>query len=206
MLDNILRISGVVVLLAWLPSCTSLFELPGPVPDLYNLTPKSTYPESLPEVDWQLVIEEPIASGGLDSSRIALRPSSTELKYFADSRWTERAPKMVQTLLIESFENTHKIIAVGRQSLGLRSDFNLKIEMREFQAEYFPSNEDAKVRIRINVKIVKQPRREIVASQSFEEIVSFNNDSKMHDIINAFDQATGRVFKHIVMWTLTTAH
>ena len=54
-----------------LSSCGSLLDLPGPVPDLYNLTPKSTYPDSIPRVDWQLVIEEPIAAGGLDSSRIA---------------------------------------------------------------------------------------------------------------------------------------
>ena len=53
---------------------------------------------------------------------------------------------MIQTLLIESFENTGKIIAVGRQSLGLRSDFNLKLEVREFQAEYFPKDAAPRVR------------------------------------------------------------
>ena len=92
--------------------------------------------EDLPHVSWQLVVEEPSAAGGLATQRIALRTNLLELDYFAGSRWTEGAPRLVQTLLVESFENTGRIVAVGRQSIGLRSDFNLKSELREFQAEY----------------------------------------------------------------------
>ena len=91
--------------------------------DLYTLTPKSTFNPDLPVVKWQLVVEEPIASGGLNIARIALRDDPTRLNYFKGVRWTERAPEMVQTLMVESFENTGKIISVGRHALGLRSDF-----------------------------------------------------------------------------------
>ena len=110
----------------------SVVDLPGEPPELYNLTPKTTFSKTLPTVDTQLIIEEPIAAGGLDTNRIALRPHATRLQFLADSRWTERAPKMMQTLLVESFENTGKIVAVGRQSIGLRSDYILKTELREF--------------------------------------------------------------------------
>ena len=59
------------------------------------------------------------------------------------------------TLLVESFENTGKIVAVGRQAIGLRSDFNLKSELREFQAEYFGGAKIPTVRVRINTKLIK---------------------------------------------------
>jgi len=62
-----------------------MLDVVGPPLNLYNLTPKSTFSDDLPEVSWQLVIEEPLAAGGLDSSRIAMRPAPTELKYFADA-------------------------------------------------------------------------------------------------------------------------
>lgn len=188
-----------------LASCGSLLEIPGPAPDLHNLTPKSTYNAALPSVKWQLVIEEPVAAGGLDTSRIAIRPKPTELKYFPNVRWTERAPKMIQTLLIESFENTGKIVAVGRQSIGLRSDYNLKIELREFQAEYYPSSDSPKIRVRINAKIVSQPQRAIIASHTFEQVIQSPDDPSIDDIIATFDLAAGKVFKHMVEWTLTSA-
>lgn len=199
--STILKVLTLLVALGIVSGCSPL-KIPGPTPDLYNLTPKSTFSDKLPEVGKQLTIEEPAASGGLDNNRIALRPHSTRLKFFADARWTERAPKMLQTLLVESFENTGKIIAVGRQSIGLRSDFTLKTELREFQAEHDTEAGIFTVRVRINAKLIKQPRRDIVGSQSFEHTVQIKDDSGMENIVIAFDQATGRVLKKLVEWTL----
>jgi cholesterol transport system auxiliary component len=202
-LTSVLRVllrCGVVATTLWVTGCAGLLPS-GPPPDLYNLTPKSTFPTGLPKVAWQLVIEEPLASGGLDASQIALRPSPIELKYFAGARWTERAPKMVQTLLIESFENTDSIIAVGRQAIGLRSDYNLRTELREFQAEYFSDSNPPSIRVRINAKLITQPRQIILASRSFEFVVDATG-SDLASIIEAFDDALGKVIKGLVEWTL----
>jgi len=193
---------GLALLLA--VACAPLIPQ-GPAADLYNLTPKTTFPEGLPTVDWQLVVEEPVAAGGLDTDRIALRPSATEIKYFAGSRWNERAPRMVQTLLVESFENTGHIVAVGRQVIGLRSDFNLKTELREFQAEYFDGTHlPPTVRVRINAKIVSQPRQEIIASRTFEAVVDTNTNT-VPAVVRGFDDALGRVLKELVSWVLLAA-
>ncbi len=201
------RITSALTLLTLLAALSlaagcNVLTIPGPAPDLYNLTPKSTFSDHLPEIAKQLTIEEPLASKGLDSTRIALHPHSTRLKFFANARWSERAPKMLQTLLIESFENTEKIVAVGRQSIGLRSDYTLKTELREFQVEH---DADAKiyiVRVRINAKLVQQPMRVIVSSHSFEHTVEISDNSSMDEIVIAFDQASGKVLKKLVQWTL----
>jgi cholesterol transport system auxiliary component len=192
----------VVTLGALLAGCVDVIPGTGPAPDLYNLTPKSTYPPNLPRVTKQLVVEEPLAAGGLDSARIALRPSLTELKYFAKARWVERAPKMIQTLLVESYENTGRIVAVGRQAIGLRSDYNLKSELREFQAEYRNGSAEPQIRVRLNVKIVKHPRLAIIASENFERTVQASSDS-MPAIVAAFDVALGKVLRETVEWSLT---
>lgn len=182
----------------------SVLELPGPPPNLYNITPKSTFSSDLPTVNYQLIIEEPIAAGGLDTDRIALRPHSTELQFFADARWTERAPKMLQTLLIESFENTNRIVAVGRQSIGLRSDYTLNTELREFQAEIDDETGAITIRVRINAKIIQHPKRVIIGSQSFEHLVEVDRGGGMGAIVVGFDTATGRVMKKLVEWTIKT--
>lgn len=176
----------------------------GPPADLYTLTPKNTFAADLPRARWQLVVEEPLASGGLNSERIALQTAPTRIEYFAGSQWTVRAPQMVQTLLVESFENTERIISVGRQAIGLRSDFNLLTELREFQAEYDPVRTAPIVRVRINAKLIRQPERAIVASRNFEARIEAEG-SDMLSIVTAFDIALGKVLRRTVEWTLRTA-
>ena len=121
---------------------------------------------------------------------------------------------MVQTLMVEFFENSKKILAVGREQIGLRSDFVLKNELREFQAEYkqslaqdVPTLSGASctpvMRVRINAKLVKMPRREIVASQTFEGKIKAERNS-MKAIIGAFDRSIRKVLQSIVVGTLKT--
>lgn len=175
-----------------------------PPSNLYNLSPKNTFPAELPRVDWQLVVEEPFAAGGLDTHRIAIYTNPYEVKYYAEARWAERAPRMVQTLLVESFENTGKIVSVGRQAVGLRSDFNLKGELREFQAMLRPGGSTAEAVVALSVKLVAQPRQQIIASASFDRRVTARGTGLL-DVVAAFDEALGHVLRETVQWTLLTA-
>ena len=136
-----MRAASRVFLAAFLafgvPGCaglTTLNNVTRPVA-LYSLTPKSTYDPDLPAILAQLVVEEPTAAGAVNTTRIAVRPNPYQVQYFPDARWVDRAPLLVQTMLVESFENTGKVAAVGRQAIGLSSDFTLVTDLREFQAE-----------------------------------------------------------------------
>ena len=182
---------------------------------LYVLTPKSTYPDDLPKVDWQLLVEKTSSPAGLDTQRIAVAYSPIELDYFARTNWTDRAPEMVLRLLVESFENSGKIIAVGRDTIGLRSNIVLKTELREFQAEYNrkqPAGQTGEgatgtgkapqIRVRIAAKLVRMPQRVIVASRTVEHIIPAERNT-MEAIVGAFDEALGKTLKDIVTWTLT---
>lgn len=194
-LAGALALPSMVVL-----SGCSLSELTsGPPPDLYVLSPKSTFPPEAPAVAWQLVVEEPSAARGLDTDRIAIAPTDLEVKYFPAALWADRAPRMVQALIIQSFENSNKIVSVGRQQLGLRSDFILKSELREFQAEQ--RAEGARVRVRLNVKLVRPLEGVILASETFE---SFKPATSLNvpDVVAGFDEALGAVLKRVVVWTL----
>ena len=195
------RLVGAV-LLAGLGACS--VELPGGGDPgrIFVLSPKSTFEEGLPEVDWQMLVDVPITANGIGSSRIALRQTAMELKYYAHANWTDSAPKMVQALLIESFENTGKIVSVGRQTVGLRADFILQSDLREFQAEYLDGEEAGPtVRVRLNAKLIKMPERVIVASKTVEKTVKAESQ-KMDAVVVAYDEALGKVMKRIVGWAL----
>lgn len=169
--------------------------------DLYTLTPKTTFSESTPRADWQLVVELPVAAAGIESARIALQHNAYQLEYFAKAAWTDNATSMVQTLLIESFENTGSIVGVGREAIGLRPDYLLKTDLREFAAIYDGDNPIPDVWVRIIAKLVKMPERRIIAS-TVAEYKAKAVGSKFTDVIDAFDDALGHVLKDIVMFTL----
>ena len=202
-MSRLTRIAAVAALAQTLAACTGIIPGTGEPLKLYTLTPKSTYSGDLPKVDWQLVVETPIAPAGINTNRIALAHSPITLDYFAGATWTDSAPAMVQTLLVESFENTHRIVAVGRESVGLRADYVLKLELREFQAEYASPEAPPAVQIRVIAKLVRMPIREIVASHMVEQkaAAAANN---LDSVVAAFDEALGPVLKEIVVWTLTS--
>ena len=196
-----IRNTSIAALLAFALGGCSLPSLgSGPPPDLYVLSPKSTFSDDIPAVAWQLVVEEPSTAKGIDTDRIAIAPQPLEVKYFGGARWADRAPRMVQQLLIQSFENTKKIVSVGRQSIGLRSDFVLKTELREFQAEKTPEGGTV-VRVRVNLKLVRPVLGQIIASESFESVKPAASES-IPDIVQSFDDAVGAVLKRAVAWTL----
>jgi cholesterol transport system auxiliary component len=169
---------------------------------LYRVTPKSIYPANLPHRPFQILVDVPLAPAGLDSSRIALSRSAVSIDYFADSEWTDRAPLLVQTALVESFENSNTINAIDRESVGLRADFVLKTEIRHFEAVYDSPNGPPDVWTAINVRLVNPSNRDIVAQRSFEQRQRASAND-IPSIIAAFDEALGGVMKDIVVWTVT---
>jgi cholesterol transport system auxiliary component len=189
--------AGAMTLLT--AGCASLLGLP-PSPHLYRVTPKSTYPANLSHLPTQILIDVPLAPAGLDSSRIALSRSAVSIDYFADSEWTERVPLLVQTALLESFENSGAIAALDRESMGLRADFILKTEIRHFEALYDSPNGAPDVWVAIIARLVNPSGRDIVAHASFQrrERAAAND---MGRIVVAFDEALGAVMADIVAWT-----
>ncbi len=168
---------------------------------LFTLSPKSTFAKQLPTTDRHLNVDMPSAGLALNTPKIALRRSAFALDSYARATWIDRAPSMVQTLLVESFDNTRKIVSVTRQRSAPRADYSLVTELREFQAEYDGDGPPA-VRVRINAKLVELPRRTIVAATSAERVERAKG-TDLSSIINAFDEALGWVMRRIVEWTLT---
>ena len=188
--------------LVTLAGCDRLLPGSGPPPQLYQLSPKSTFGEhlQLDKVRWQLTVEAPFAASALNTTRIAIMPSPMQLDYYARAAWTDRVPLMLQTLMVESFENSNRIIGVGRDTIGLRSDFVLKTELREFQAEAFDAG-GGLVRVAIDAKLVEMPGRTIVAATEFRQTAPATID-EMPSVVAAFDDALGAVLKQLVVWTL----
>ncbi len=195
----------LVLLCVALVGCAGNF-LPGAQTEpskLYVLTPKSTFAPDLPKADWQLTVDVPIAEASLNTARIALKRTPVSVEYYERANWIDTAPIMVQTLLVESFENSKRIMGVGRQSIGIRSDYTLITDLREVHAEYYRAG-IPEARVRLNAKLVRMPERVIVGVTTVEKLQQATG-TDIESVIEAFDTALGKTMKRIVDWVLRTA-
>jgi cholesterol transport system auxiliary component len=175
----------------------------GDPPQIFTLTPKNTFAPDLPRVDAQLMVDTPTAAQGLNTARIALQRSAVTIEYYARSVWSDPAPQMVQTLLVESFENSGRIVGVSRDSTQVRPQFILLSELREFQALYERDDQAPTVLVRIIARLVRMPERRIVAINAADARARAAG-TDLQRIALAFDDALGSVLRRTVEWTLRT--
>ncbi|MEP2531925.1 ABC-type transport auxiliary lipoprotein family protein [Shimia sp.] len=176
--------------------------------ELYSLTPKSTFDSSLPRLRQQIVVEEPTATAAVDTDQVAVMPNALQVQYLPGVRWVDRAPLIVQSLLIESFENSGRVAAVGRSTVGLRPDYMIVTDIREFQATLVNREDEEsalQAEVRLNIKIVDAYSDHIVGSSSFEKIRVSASD-EMIDIATAFDGALGSAMRGAVEWSIRKIH
>lgn len=172
--------------------------------DLYLLTPKSTFASSLPRIQKQIVVEEPTATAAVNTDQIAVQPTPLQVQYLPRARWVDRAPLIVQALLVESYENSGKVAAVGRSTVGLRADYVIAPDLREFQGIVVSETENGKtvrIEVRMNIKIIDEYEDKIIASSSFQENVVAASD-QTPDLVIAFDVALGRTMRDAVEWSV----
>ena len=183
-------------------ACNGLLPAAPPPPKLFTLTPVPQFPPGTP-VSWQLLVDTPVSTAALDTERIALKRSPITVDYFADAAWTDRAPAMVQALIVQSFENSGRIPAIARESLALRADYVLQLELRHFEADY-QGAAAPEAHVQIAARLVKMPDRAIIAERSFEASAKAAENSTPA-IVEAFNSAFHQVTREMVGWTLAAA-
>lgn len=189
-----------------LTGCAKLFTDP-PRP-LFRLTAPGDFPATLPHIAAQFVVDMPYAPAGLDTQRIAVSKSPVSLDYLADGDWVDRAPGLVQTALIEAFENSKAVGGVGPQILGLRADFVIQSDLRHFEVVYdspLGGGEGTPVAtVALAVKLVKLPEHKILA----EKLISAREAAPANvtpQIAVAFNIAVASVAKQVVSWAVSNA-
>jgi cholesterol transport system auxiliary component len=189
------------VLAPVLAGCGGLLTDP-PKRELFRVSPKFTFAGGLPHVAAQLLVATPTAPAGLDTERIALSRTPVSLDYFADVQWADRAPYLIQTALVDGFEKSGAMPAVGPDRGGLRADFVLETAISDFAAIYDSPNGAPRISVRLTAKLVRMPERKIVAQLSVSREANAAANA-VPDIVRAFDAALGVAIEEIVTWTVT---
>lgn len=193
----------LAVMVLSLAGCAKMFtESPRP---LYRLSAPADFPPGLQHTDAQIVIALPYAPEGLEPRRIAVVRATNGLDYLADGDWADRTPAMIRAVLVEAFENSKAVGAVGPDSLDLRADFVIEGDLRHFEAVYdsrSPAGGGPPTAVvALAVKLVKVPEHKILA----QTLIAARQPAAANatpEIVAAFNTATGSLAKQVVAWVL----
>lgn len=172
-----------------------------PPSQIYLLRP--ALPSSQPgeKVPWALAIMRPSASDALDTDRIALARSDTQMDYYANAVWPDRLSTIVQTTLLAGFEASGRIQSVAREEDALRADYNLSTEIRDFEARYTSPDGAPTVVVTIIARMATARARQIVATFTANATEQASANS-VEAVVQAFDAALAGAAAQIVNWAL----
>ena len=180
--------------------CGPLVELPGggPAPSIYELRALDSFPGSLTASSAVVMIDEPNMPGGLRVDRIAIKPTANRVEYMPASRWSDRTAHLIHDHILQSLENAGAFRVIGSSAIDLPSDYRLKLDVRDFQAE-LDGSPGPDVKVEILAKLVTQGPVRIVGEKRFSARRAAS-DGTTDSVVQAFNRAMNEAVGDMAVW------
>lgn len=187
-----------LLMIAGLPAGCSLLPEREPV-RLFTLSEPSQSASADATRDLTLRVDTPSAGAPLDGPRLLVMPSPGEFQAHAGARWRDDAPRLVRDYLIEAFRLDGRLTAVVDDTSRARSDATLASHLGAFHSRYREGTPE--VIARLEVQLLDESSREVLASRRIEVVVASKDDS-LEAVVQAFDRAADQLASELIDWTL----
>lgn len=141
-----------------------------------------------------LIVAQPTAVQALDSDRLIVKDSSGALSFLGGAQWADRVPNLVQTRLIQTFENGSRIAAVGRPGERIVPDFQLNTDIRAFNIDAA----SGQAVVEITAKLIGDRTGKVQRAKLFSARVPAGAEGA--GAAQALDQALSQVLIQIARW------
>ena len=196
-----MRMAVLVVTTLACSGCGSLLDSKLPVSTSYVLASAPAASTGVTRSDADLSIGRPDMAPGLDTERIAVL-KGRQLDYYRGAQWGGRTTEVVQTLLVESFEDQQLFRSVTEEQSRVSSDYVLDVSVRDFQAEYASENDAPTAHVTILGRLIRVSDRQLV--QTFAATAqSRASDNRMGEVAAAFETAAQKVVLELAQKTAT---
>ncbi len=196
MMKRLARIFAMLAALA-APACVSVLPEAAPPKPRFNIVAAPADALGGPALGWSLVIEDPRATRVYDTMRIAVSPGPGKVEYFGGAEWADRAPRLFQTALTQTFEDSGRILAVGDRNAIPVADIVLQTDIRRMEI-------DARARDRAALVVVyarlTDGKGTVYAAEKFEARIAANSLGP-DAVYAAFERAFNDVLAGLVAWS-----
>jgi len=191
-----------VALIAALGGCSLLGSNERSAVTIYSPVVRIQADPSWPTVDWQLVLVKPSAARVVDSPRINVRPTPSELEVYKGVSWAQPATDMLDDALVRGFEDSGRINGVARVTTGIRADYKLAMDVRRFEADYRGQATPTAL-IEVNAKLIHVIDQRVVADRTFRQENPVGS-TDVAQVTAALEQGLQTLTTNVVGWTLVT--
>ncbi|RLL76876.1 ABC transporter [Ochrobactrum soli] len=169
--------------------------------DTFNLaTPKPSV-SSPSRKSLQLLVPTPTALKALDSENIVISSAPGSIEYLKGAQWGDRLTNIVQSRLVQAYENTGVFGGVGRPGDGLAINYQILTDLRMFGVQVSGGSRTAVVELAI--KLMNDKTGEVRSTRVFRNsaLVSGTGNAAY---VKALDAAFDRTVNEIVSWTVSS--
>lgn len=149
---------------------------------------------------WQLLVDVPSAVDPLDGTRIVVMPQPGIVQFYKDVRWRERMPVLLQSMLLQGFQESGRLLGASSLSTGLRGDYALHLDLGDFQAEYRGASNPTVI-IRLNAQLTQNASNRVIAARSFSWEQA-SGEVAVGAVVATFEQGLNTMLPQVVAWTL----
>ncbi len=181
--------------------CVSVLPDAGPAAPRYLLAPVAYEARAGEPVAFSLAVDDPLATRVYDTTKIALVRAPGRVEFYANGEWADRAPRLVQSALVRSFENSGRILGIGDRGSMIASDFVLQTDIRALHADYSGGAPTAVFSVYARLT---NSRGKVIAGRLFEQRMAANADA-VPEIAASFDKAVAASLGEIVDWSIGEA-
>jgi cholesterol transport system auxiliary component len=200
-MNRLFRVLAIVAASLALAGCITVGAGERPEVELRAIADPAIEASSV-RADWHLLVDVPGAAQPLDGPRIVLSPRPGEFGVYAGVRWTDDAPRMVQSLIVRAFERSGRVAAVAPVASSARADRLLEIDLDAFHAAY-EQDGDA-VRVALAARLIDAKSNRIVGSRRFEARIPLES-RRIDAVVAGFDRAVAEVVPELVEWASAAA-
>lgn len=164
----------------------------GPPPATFDLTAPTGSIRGRPA--GQFIVPEPTSLLIYDGDRIVVRQGG-QVSVLKGAQWADRLPRLIQTRVIQTFENVGMTAGIGRPGERIAPDRQINLDIRAFEIDV---DRGAAV-VEITVKLLRDATGRVGASRIFTTTEPAQTDPA--NAAASLDAALSRVLVQIVAWT-----
>ncbi|MEL6365688.1 MAG: ABC-type transport auxiliary lipoprotein family protein, partial [Pseudomonadota bacterium] len=149
-----------------LSACVSVLpETPPPAPRFTLDAPTPRF-DGVP-VAATIAVERPSSLAALDTTAVAIVKDGYRVAYHRDLEWSDRAPRLVETMIIRTLENTDLFPNAGRRTKVGAARYRLYTDIRAFEQVDEP---ERAARIALRVSLLDTRSGDIVGALLIDEL------------------------------------
>lgn len=161
----------------------------------YDLAPASGFTPIGEKPEWQLVVAEPTVPLALNTDKLLLRTEGGAFQGVDDAKWTDNLPNLIQTKLIQSFENAGYTEVVLRPGDALDPENKLLVDLRGF---YVTKSDAPEAVFDFVAKLIDQDGK-VRYSRAFQERVAAKSPAA-EDAVVALKAVFAKTAAEVVTW------